>query len=121
MPGTMKFYIIDKNRIPSIIQSREELFMVSVKGIIPEKWFYKFLKFAPIIRNLMVGEQKKLTQLLSTISQFMPFNNYYLWYLIDYCHFVVEDPEECVTFYYKKEGFFTEFVTNFINSRAGWK
>jgi hypothetical protein len=36
---------------------------------------------------------------------------------MDYCHFVVEDAEECVTFYYNKEGIFTEFVTNFMNMR----
>jgi hypothetical protein len=65
----------------------------------------------------MVGKQKKLTQLLSTMGQFMTFNNYYLWYLMDYCHFVVEDVEECVTFYYNKEGIFKEFVTNFMNMR----
>jgi hypothetical protein len=117
MPGGVKLYTIDKNRIAQIIQSREELFIVSVKGRIPEEWYNKFLEFPPIFRNLMVGKQKKLTQLLSTMGQFMTFNNYYLWYLIDYCHFVVEDAEECVTFYYNKEGIFTEFVTNFMNMR----
>jgi hypothetical protein len=45
----------------------------------------------------------------------MTFNNYYLWFLIDYCHFVVEDAEESIIFYYNKEGLFTEFVTNFMN------
>jgi hypothetical protein len=65
----------------------------------------------------MVGKEKKLTQLLSTINPFMTFNNYYLWYLIDYCHLVVEDVEECATFYYNKEGIFTEFVNNFLNMR----
>jgi hypothetical protein len=117
IPGGVKFYKVDKNRIATIIQSREELFIVSVKGRIPEEWYNKFLEFLPIYRNLMVGKPKKLTQLLSTMGQFITFNNYHLWYLIDYCHFVVEDVEECVTFYYNKEGIFTEFVTNFMNMR----
>jgi hypothetical protein len=88
-----------------------------VKGRIPEELYNKFLKFFPIFKNLMVGKQKKLTQLLSTMGQFMSFNNYYLWYLINYCHFDVEDAEESVTFYYNKKGVFTEFVTNFMNMR----
>jgi hypothetical protein len=78
MPGCVKFYTIDKNRIASIIQTREELFIVSVKLRIPEELYNKFLKFFPIIKNLMVGKQKKLTQLLSIMDQFMFFNNYYL-------------------------------------------
>jgi hypothetical protein len=117
MPGGVKLYTVDKNRIAQIIQSREELFIVSVKGRISEEWYNKFIEFPPIFINLMVGKQKKLTQLLSTMGQFMTFNNYYLSYLMDYCHFVVEDAEECVTFYYNKEGIFTEFVTNFMNMR----
>jgi hypothetical protein len=117
MPGGVKLYTEDKNRIAQIIQSREEVFIVSVKGRISEEWYNKFLEFPPIFRNLMVGKQKKLTQLQSTMGQFMTFNNYHLWYLIDYCHFVVEDAEECVTFYYNKERIFTEFVTNFMNMR----
>jgi hypothetical protein len=32
MPGSVKFYTINKNKITSIIQSREELFMVGVRG-----------------------------------------------------------------------------------------
>jgi hypothetical protein len=43
MCGGVKFYIIHKNRITSIIQRREELFIVSVNGRIPEEWFNKFL------------------------------------------------------------------------------
>jgi hypothetical protein len=65
----------------------------------------------------MVDKQKKLTQLLFTMDQYMSFNNYYLWYLIDYCHFVIEDRDECIIFYCSKESIFTEFVTNFMNIR----
>jgi hypothetical protein len=54
MPSVVKFYTIDKNRIASIIHSKEELFIVSVKERIHEEWFNKFLEFSPIFRNLMV-------------------------------------------------------------------
>jgi hypothetical protein len=36
MPGGLKLYTIDKNRIASTIQSREELFIARVKGNNPE-------------------------------------------------------------------------------------
>jgi hypothetical protein len=52
MTGGVKFYTIEKNRITQTIQSREELFIVSVKGRIPEEWYNKFLEFPPIFRNL---------------------------------------------------------------------
>jgi hypothetical protein len=64
IPGGVKLYTIDKNRIVQIIQSREELFIISVKGRIPEEWYNKFLEFPPIFSNLMVGKQKKLTQIV---------------------------------------------------------
>jgi hypothetical protein len=91
MFGGVKLYTVDKNRIAQVIQSREELFIVSVKRRIPEEWNNKFLEFLPIFRNLMVCKQKKLMQLFSTMGQLMTFNNYYLWYLMDFCHFIVED------------------------------
>jgi hypothetical protein len=55
MPGGVKVYTVDKNKIVQIIQSREELFIVRVKGIIPEERYSKFLEFPPIFSNLMVG------------------------------------------------------------------
>jgi hypothetical protein len=56
MPGGVKLYTVDKNRIAQIIQSKEELFIVRVKGRIPEEWYNKFIEFSPIFKNLMVGK-----------------------------------------------------------------
>jgi hypothetical protein len=40
----------------------------------------------------------KLTSLLSTHNQFMCFTSYILWFLIDYCNFVVDDIDSTALF-----------------------
>jgi hypothetical protein len=52
------------------------------------KYTYNFMKANGIKVD---KEERKLTQLLSTHDQFMSFSSYYLWFLIDICHFVIDD------------------------------
>jgi hypothetical protein len=118
MPGDVKEYIKEKQRIFKIIEEKNELFIVSVKGEIPLEKYNEFINFAPIFRNIIISKkQKKLTQLLSTMGMFMIFNNYYLWYLIDRFGFVIEDVDEMVTFEKNDGGIFTEFVQTFMRRR----
>jgi hypothetical protein len=45
----------------------------------------------------------------------MSFNNYYLWFLIDYCHFVVDEVKDLWTF--TKNRAFNPFVEDFMRKR----
>lgn len=90
-----------------------------------EYYINKCINFPPIFRNtdITINEQtlgsitmgqivkldggktkkkpdvvRKLTQLIDTQGRFISFNNYYLWFLIDTCHFVVEDVEQMAVF-----------------------
>jgi hypothetical protein len=90
MSGNFKEYIKEKQRILNIIYEKKELFVVTLKGDIPKEPFNEFINYAPIIRNIEIGndkskrKQKKLTQLMTTMGLYMmPFSSYYLWYLID--------------------------------------
>ena len=67
---------------------------------------------------------KKLTMLMSTHPEcavddendgYMTFSSYYLWFLIDRCHFVIEDVRYIVTF--TKHTGFNSFVNIFMNNR----
>jgi hypothetical protein len=84
MQGNFKEYIADKQRILDIISAKKELFVVTLKGGIPEERWNEFINYAPIIRNIKIGngkskrKQKKLTQLMITMGLFMPFSSYYL-------------------------------------------
>ena len=69
------------------------------------------------------GKSKKLTMLMSTHpecatdteSGYMSFSSYYLWFLMDRCHFVIEDIRYIVTF--TKHIGFNSFVTTFMEER----
>jgi hypothetical protein len=73
MPGNFKEYITDKQRI-LIISAKKELFVVTLKGGIPNEWWNEFINYDPIIRNIEIGndkskkKQKKLTQLMTTMG-----------------------------------------------------
>jgi hypothetical protein len=82
----------------NIINIRQELFIVKVKGGIPKSMFSEFIEFPPVIRNIACDHQRKLTQLLTIMGKYMIFNNYYLWFLIDKCVFEIVDCLEMVTF-----------------------
>ncbi|KAA6382352.1 MAG: hypothetical protein EZS28_022121 [Streblomastix strix] len=98
-----------------------QLFCVKIKGHIDEKHINSHINFAPIWRKLtynnsieQIGEfmynkmksqgltvdkpTTKLTALLSTHNQFMCFTNYILWFLIDYCNFIIDDIDSIALF-----------------------
>jgi hypothetical protein len=58
------------------------LFVVTLKGGIPQERWNEFINYAPIIRNIEIGngkskrKQKKLTQLMTTMGLFMPFSTW---------------------------------------------
>ncbi|KAA6349984.1 MAG: hypothetical protein EZS28_051910, partial [Streblomastix strix] len=112
-------------------EEKGKLFIASVKGHIDKNHINERINFPPIWRKRTyktdektVGKftyekmQKqgifvnklvtKLTSLLSTHDEFMLFSSYYLWLLIDYCHFIIDDVEETVLF--TKHTAFKSFV-----------
>jgi hypothetical protein len=60
-------------------------------------------------------KERKLTMLLSTQDTYMSFSTYYLWFLIDYCHLIIDDVKSIITF--AKHDSFNPFVTEFMNKR----
>jgi hypothetical protein len=120
MPGNLKEYITDKQRILEIIFSKKEFFVVTLNGGIPKERWNEFINYPPIIRNIEIGndkskrKQKKLTQLMTTMGLYMPFSSYYLWYLIDRFGFVIEDVTEMSVFYANENGLFTKFTIQLI-------
>jgi hypothetical protein len=111
-----KEYITDKQRILGIINEKKELFVITLKGGIPEERWNEFINYAQIIRNIEIGNskskkrQKKLTQLMTTMGLFIPFRSYYLWYLTDRFGFVIDDVTEMSVFYANDYGLFTKFT-----------
>jgi hypothetical protein len=91
MPGDFKEYILDKQKMKNIIRMREELFIIKVKRGIPKSIYNKFIEFPLIIGNVTYDQQRKLTQLLTTMGKYMLFNNHYLWFLIDRCGFEIDE------------------------------
>jgi hypothetical protein len=73
MPGNFKKYIADKQRMLDIISAKKELFVVTLKGGIPEVRWNEFINYAVIPRNIEIGNdkskkrQKKLTQLMISL------------------------------------------------------
>jgi hypothetical protein len=101
MPGDFMDYTTNKEKIKRIIAEKSSLFIVTLKGGIPKKRWNDCINFPIIIRNIKVGEkkEKKLTQLMITMNEYMSFSNYYLWFLIDNFGFEIEDIKEMSIFY----------------------
>ena len=59
--------------------------------------------------------EKKLTQLLSTNNEYMTFSSYYLWFLMDRCHFIIDDIK-WISIWSKHNGF-EPFVTKLTEKR----
>ncbi|KAA6353785.1 MAG: hypothetical protein EZS28_050688 [Streblomastix strix] len=114
------------------------MFIAEVKGHIDYKYINDYINCPPIIRrhkyktlesvigdfmhqhmkdnNLKTGgEENKLTVLLSTMGKYMCFYSYYLWLLIDDCHFIIDDVK-CVMTFSKHIGF-ESFVRKFMQQR----
>jgi hypothetical protein len=49
------------------------------------------------------------------MGQYMTFSSYYLWFLIDDCHFIIDDIKQLITF--NKHIKFNTFVNEFMNKR----
>jgi hypothetical protein len=119
MPSAVREYTTDERKMKQTIYGRKELFIVSVKGDIPRRYWNEFINFPPIFRNIIPpgSKTKKLTQLLDTNGEFMSFSSYYLWLLIDVFHFEVREVKEMVIFEKNEEGLFYDFVNTFMNRR----
>jgi hypothetical protein len=67
MPGNFKEYRVDKEQIMRIINEKKELFVVTLKGGIPEEKLDEYINYTPIVRSVEIGnkkskkKQKKLT------------------------------------------------------------
>jgi hypothetical protein len=112
MPGRDKQVIKNPEEALKIINERNEIFSVHVKGHIDPN-FLNDVKFPPIFMNVDIktnkeptGEimyvymasnvmstdkkERKLTQLTNTHNKYRLINNYMLWFLIDTCHFIID-------------------------------
>jgi hypothetical protein len=126
----------NKTLIRKIIEERNELFIVSVKGHCSD--LSKVINFPPIIRNVeyttskdIIGEpmynymkkhgmpvdkkERKLTQMTDTHNEYMTFSSYYLWFLMDTCGFVIDDVKDMYVF--TKHRGYKGFVEEFMKKR----
>lgn len=117
--------------------TKGQLFIAEIKGHIDEDYINEFINFPPIFRNIDIktdeqtigsymynymksnelsvdNKERKLTQLLK-IDEYTAFSSYYLWFLIDRCHFII-DSIKSIQLYTKHMGFHN-FVTTFMNER----
>ncbi len=142
MPGRLVEHIqatpANMKSVMNIINEKDTLFIAEVKGRIPDEHINEFINFPPIFRNIDINTdeetigtymyeyckannmitgkpERKLTQLLSTHGEFMPFSSYYLWFLIDRCHFVIDDVKSIITF--TKHDKFNAFTSELMNKR----
>jgi hypothetical protein len=116
---------------------KEKLFIAEIIGHIDENHINEFINFPPIFRNLVINldaatlgpymfgfvrqftkakSEKKLTMLLSTHGEYMSFSSYYLWFLIDRCHFIIDDIRSIM--YFSKHTGFHQFVNEFMSKRC---
>ncbi|KAA6377551.1 MAG: hypothetical protein EZS28_026922, partial [Streblomastix strix] len=137
MAGRSKFYSEKPYMIKNCIDWRKEIFVAKVKGYLPKSEYNNLLALPPIVRNIeienkeeVIGEymysqaqkhslpmtkkDRKLTTLLDTNGQFMVFNNYYLWLLID-LGFIITDYRAIAVF--EKNTAYEPFVRTMMNLR----
>ncbi|KAA6375298.1 MAG: hypothetical protein EZS28_029175 [Streblomastix strix] len=137
MAGRSKFYSEKPYVVKNCIDQRKDIFVAKVKGYFPKSEYNNLLALPPIFRNIeienkeeVIGEymysqaqnhslpmtqkDRKLTTLLDTNGQFMVFNNYYLWLLID-LGFVITDYKAITVF--EKNAAYEPFVRTMMNLR----
>ncbi|KAA6382721.1 MAG: hypothetical protein EZS28_021752 [Streblomastix strix] len=137
MAGRSKFYSEKPYVVKNCIDQRKDIFVAKVKGYFPKSDYNNLLPLPPIFRNIeiknkeeVIGEymysqaqkhllpmtkkDRKLTTLLDTNGQFMVFNNYYLWLLID-LGFVITDYKATAVF--EKNAAYEPFVRTMMNLR----
>ncbi|KAA6393137.1 MAG: hypothetical protein EZS28_011336 [Streblomastix strix] len=121
----------------NIADQRKDISVAKVKGYFPNSEYNNLLPFPPIFRNIeienkeeVIGEytysqaqkhslpmtkkDRKLTTLLDTNGQFMVFNNYYLWLLID-LGFIIIDYKAIAVF--EKNAAYEPLVRMMMNLR----
>ncbi|KAA6370240.1 MAG: hypothetical protein EZS28_034233 [Streblomastix strix] len=137
MAGRSKFYSEKPYIIKNCIDQRKEIFVAKVKDYFSKSEYNNLLALPPIFRNIeienkeeMIGEymfsqaqkhslpmlkkDRKLSTLLDTNGQFMIFNNYYLWLLID-LGIVITDYKAIAVF--EKNAADEPFVRTMMNLR----
>jgi hypothetical protein len=113
-------------------------FVMTVKAHMPSEHWNEFINMPPVFRNIDIdssnpdvigkvnadqinrtgvtrGKERKLTSLLDTHGEFMTFGNYYLFFLLDRCHLVIDEVKEISLF--TKTDCFNKFVTTFMKRR----
>ena len=114
------------------------VFIADVKLRCPREKINNFINFPPVFRhikitnneetlgkymhaymkrNKFIGIDKEtdiLTQLIDTHNEYMTFNNYYLWFLLD--HGIELEDVKSVSLYSAHTGF-NKFVNEFMNKR----
>ncbi|KAA6321690.1 MAG: hypothetical protein EZS28_054522, partial [Streblomastix strix] len=116
---------------------RKDIFVAKVKGYFPKSQHNNLLALPPIFRNIeienreeeigeymysyaqkrslsMTKKDRKLTMLVDINGQFMVFNNYYLWLLID-LGFIITDYKAIAVF--EKNAQYEHFVRTMMNLR----
>ena len=143
MPGKIKKFLIcddekKKAYAREVIAKQDTLFVAEILGEIPKEYINEFINFLPIFRNIEITtdedtlgsfmynymkennlpidkKERKLTQLASTNGEYMIFSSYYLWYLMDRFHFVIQDIKSIILF--TKNTFSHDFATQFMKTR----
>ena len=143
MPGRLVNTIncyngVFKKKALNIINRKDTLFVAVVKGHIKKEYINDYINFLPIFRNIdittdkeTIGDfmydylqknniktdtkERKLTQLADTYGEYMSFSSYYLWYLMDRFHFVIDDIKTLLVF--DKNTCFNKFANTFMENR----
>jgi hypothetical protein len=140
MPGRLLFYTTKKevmNRI--VIDPKDLLYVVSLKGHIDKQYLNDYINFLPIIRNYdIINDEehlgpntiaqmnkvfdssftktdRKLTNLASTMNEYMSFSTYYLEFLLQDCHFIIDELKSMSV--YNSNTAYNVFTNYFFNER----
>ncbi|KAA6395604.1 MAG: hypothetical protein EZS28_008869 [Streblomastix strix] len=137
MAGRSKFYSEKPNMIKNCIDQRKDMFVAKVKVYFSKSEYNNLLALPPIFRNIeienkeeVIGEymysqaqehslpmskkDRKLTTLLDINGQFVVFNNYYLWLIID-LGFIITNYKAIAVF--EKNAAYEPFVRTMMNLR----
>ncbi|KAA6362051.1 MAG: hypothetical protein EZS28_042422 [Streblomastix strix] len=135
--GRSKFNSEKPYVVKNCIDQRKDIFVAKIKGYFPKSEYNNLLPLPPIFRNIeienremVIGEymysqaqrhslpmtkkDRKLATLLDTNNQFMVFNNYYLWLLID-LGLIITDYKAITVF--DKNTAYEPFVRTMMNLR----
>ncbi|KAA6390764.1 MAG: hypothetical protein EZS28_013708 [Streblomastix strix] len=137
MVGRSRFYSEKPYIIKNCIDQRKDIFVAKVKGNFLKSEYNNLFALLTMFRNIeienkeqvieeymyshaqkhslpMTKKDRKLTILLDTNGQYMLFNNYYLWLLID-LGFIIADNKAIAVF--EKNTPYEPFVRTMMNLR----